>query len=365
MSQTLPYFGRAWHIAVDTADNKHLVLSSDQFSEALRVTFAVDMYMRLAYWMAQVTIYNLSNETATQIWKGTPGFGSALGTMLQPGDEMRLGDAVTISAGYQSDGSGKFNPSKSVIYEGRILQPVWLRENVVDSKLILRLSTGLPEDAYNFSSFSLPKGATAYETLIQTCCRATTPIPINEVDGIDDQARAKLSQVKFSRGQAIHGRPYEILRPIISQAGLFAWVNAKGLNVRSFDSAPKTPDYAYGPPDLPGSYAPNGTSQGLVKKTLIGVPEQTQDGAVFRVLLDPSVKIGDTVQLAPGTIINPFPRQIGPLPAAPAVNGQYVVAGIRHVGDTRGHGDDWFTEIHGVVWDFFPNFLLSRSPTGK
>jgi hypothetical protein len=360
MSQTLPYFGRAWHIAVDTADGAHLVLSSDQFSEALRVTFSVDMHMRLSYWMAQVTIYNLSNETATQIWKRTPGFGSALGTMLQPGDEMRLGDAVAISAGYQSDGSGKFNPSKSVIYEGKILQPVWLRENVVDSKLILRLSTGLPGDL--FCSFPVPKNTTDLTTIEQICSQATTPIPINEIDAA---SRAKLSKTVYSRAQAIHGRALEQIQPIVKQNGLFAWVNKKGLNIRSFDSAPKAPDYTYGPPDLDGPYTTNGTMRGLVKKTLIGVPEQTQDGAVFRVLLDPDVKIGDTVQLAPGTIINPFPRQIESLPAAPSVNGQYVVAGIRHFGDTRGRGDDWFTEIHGVVWDFFPSFLLSKSPTGK
>jgi hypothetical protein len=355
-AQALPYFGRAWHIAVDTSDGAHLVLSSDQFSEALRVTFSADMRMLLPYWMAQVTIYNLSNETATQIWKGTPGFGSELGTMLQPGDEMRLGDVVTISAGYQSDGSGKFNPSKSVIYEGKILQPVWLRENVVDSKLILRLSTGLPGDL--FCSFPVPKNTTDLTTIEQICSQATTPIPINEIDAA---SRAKLSKAPCPRAQAIHGRPLEQIRQIAKQNGVFPWVSAHGLNIRSFDSAPKESDYIYGPPD-PQGYSPTSPQKGPIKKTLIGVPEQTQDGAVFRVLLDPDVKIGDTVQLAPGTIINPFPRQIGALPAAPSVNGQYVVAGIRHVGDTRGRGDDWYTEIHGVVMDFFPRFLGATQP---
>jgi hypothetical protein len=369
-AQTLPYFGRAWDISVDTQDGTHLVLSSDQFSEALRVTFTVDMVMLMAYWQAQVTIYNLSNETATQIWKGSNrNYGQGLGGLLQSRDVLLnkqplvLGDVVTISAGYKADTSGNFDPVTGLLYYGKVLQPVWLRENVVDYKLILRLTTGLPEDAYNLTSFALEKDNTADDSIRQICAQAKTPIPI---EGIDSGSQAKLSQTKFARAQAFHGRPYEMIREIIKQHGLFAWVKPidpktgiGGLNVRSFDGPPPAPDHVYGPPDPSGSSAP---TQGLIKRTLIGVPEQTQAGVVFRVLLDPSVRIGDVVQLAPGTIINAHPMQIFVLPAAsPSVEGTYTVQGIRHVGDTRGRGDDWYTEIHAVVPNFFAEFLKSNN----
>jgi hypothetical protein len=374
-AQSLPYFGRAWHIAVDTADGTHLVLSSDQFSEALRVTFSVDMVMLMAYWQAEVRIYNLSNETATRIWQGSSkNYGPKPGGLLQSRDVLLdkqplvLGDVVTISAGYKADTSGDFDPVTSLLYYGKVLQPVWLRENVVDYKLILRLTTGLPEDAYNLTSFALEKDKTAHDSICQICRQAKTPIPF-PIENIDDAARNKLSRTKFSRGQAFHGRPYEMIREIVKQHGLFAWVKPidpktgiGGLNVRSFDGPPPAPDHVYGPPDPYGSSAP---TRGQVKRTLIGVPEQTQAGVVFRVLLDPSVRIGDVVQLAPGTVINAHPMQIFVLPAAsPSVEGTYTVQGIRHIGDTRGRGDDWYTEIHAVVPNFFAEFLESKKPNG-
>ena len=373
-AQAPPYFGRAWKITADAADGTHLVISSDQFDDALRVTFTIDMFMLLTYWQATVTIYNLSNEAATKIWQGNTNFGPKPGGLLDSRGILRqqqpfiLGDVVTISGGYQSGISGKFDASTSVLYCGKVLQPIWTRENVVDYKLTLRLTTGLPEDAHNFASFPLEKGVTDYEKLTQVCGLANTPIPI---DKIDDDAKAELGKQTYPRSQVVHSRPYDVLREIMRQHSLFAWVKPidpatgiGGLNVRKFDpNAPaQTPDYAYAPPNLEGQYTTDGTMQGLVKKTLIGTPEQTQDGVLFRVLLDPLVRIGDIVQLAPGTIVNPYPLQYGAVPpAAPLVNGLYTVAGIRHVGDTRGRGDDWYTEIQGLV----PNFFASYSETRK
>jgi len=46
------------------------------------------------------------------------------------------------------------------------------------------------------------------------------------------------------------------------------------------------------------------------------------------------------------TIVNPY--QFSPFqeyPSLPSRNALYVVAGVRHVGDSRGTGDDWYTEI--------------------
>ncbi len=366
-SQSIPYFGRAWDISVFAKDGTQLLLSSDQFKEALRIKFSVEMYMLLAYWRGQVLIYNPSEATATQIWQGTPAFGSKPGGLLNSSGILQgkqsfvLGDVVTISAGYKSQISGSFNRTTNVLYYGKVLQPTWTRENVVDYKLGLRLTTGLPEDAFNSVSFAMAANATALETLTKICEQAKMPIPI---DKIDAASRSKLNQTMYPRGQALHGRPYELIRQILKHHSLFAWVKPidpvtgiGGLNVRSFGGTTPAPDHTYGPPDL-GSTSTAATT----KKIVIGVPEQTQDGILLRVLLDPAVKIGDVFQLVPGTIINPYPIQFGALPpAAPAVNGTYTVVGIRHYGDTRGHGQDWYTEIHGVVPDFFANFLSSRN----
>lgn len=353
-AQPLPFFGRAWHVAVDTSDGEHLVVASSQFEEALRATFVIEMYPQKIYWQAIVTIYNLASETASRIRAGAPDFATI---WKQRDTRIELGNAVTVSAGYQSDANGKFDPGANVLYRGQVLQPVWTRENVVDYKLILRLVTGLVENTLNSVSISIEKGATDYDAVKQICGQAGTPIAI---ENIDAGARERLSRAKYSRGQVFHGRPYEPIGEIMRQNNLFYWVSPNGLNVRSFDpkSPPKDPDYAYGPPDLPGSYTTGGTKQGLVKRTLIGVPEQTQDGVVFRVLLDPQVRIGDVVQLAAGTVIQAHPFQYGQLPPIPSVDGLYVVAGIRHVGDTRGRGNDWYTEVVAVNAVAFPDILL-------
>jgi hypothetical protein len=99
-----------------------------------------------------------------------------------------------------------------------------------------------------------------------------------------------------------------------------------------------------------------------VKPTIIGVPEQTQNGVTFKVLMDSDVRIGKVVQLAPGTIINPYEfTPMSNYPPVPSRNGLYIVAGIRYVGDSRGRGDDWYTEVTGVLWDFFPSFIGASS----
>ena len=161
------------------------------------------------------------------------------------------------------------------------------------------------------------------------------------------------------------GKPLGIIENICFQHNLYSWISPNGLNIRSFGPSnfQQTPAYAYGPPNLPGSYAPNGTTTRQVKKTLIGVPQQTEDGVQFRVLMDSTPKIGDLVQLAPGTIINPASLTYGgtQLPPIPSQTGVYIVGGLRHAGDSRGKGDDWYTEIVGLSQDYFTNFLRSRT----
>ncbi len=346
-----PFFGRAWSTSVDTQDGNHYVVRSlvGEGEEPLHVKFSVEMYALLAYWTAQVEILNMSSSVANNIAAGNPDVAS-FWKFNQP---LITGDAVSLSGGYQSGSSGKFTAESNVLFSGKLLQAIWTRENVVDYRLTMRCVTGLLEDALNFVSFPWERRTTAYDTLNQVCAEAGI-----KYENIDDPARQALESVSYPRAQAVHGRPYDVIRQIARQHNLTAWVSPRGLSVRSFDpSTIETPDYSYGPADLPGNYTTGGTRQGLIKKTLIGTPQQTQNGLTFRVLMDSSVKIGDIVQIAPGTLVHLAPIQVGSLPPVPNRNGIYIVAGIRHIGDTRGRGDDWYTEITGVTADFFPKLF--------
>jgi hypothetical protein len=356
-ANSIPYFKRAWQVLVHTSDGGDFIVSNKE-AEGLRVTFAVDTYVLLAYWTASVSVFNLKTATAQKV-KGA----GSLNDFWKFNQPLVSGDSVSLSAGYQVGGSGEFDPSASVIYTGRVLQPVWTRENVVDYRLTLRCVTGLADDSLNLVSFAMAGGATAYDVVGQICDQGGIPL-----DNVDERSKTLLSQGKMARGQAIHGRPYDLIRQIAKQNKLLSWVGPNGLNVRSFDpqNPPAAPDFSYGPSAAYASSSPTtvGSSAGKskIKPTLIGTPQQTQDGITFRILLDSSVKIGDVVQISQEVLINLYPIQIGKLPPVPSRNGLYVVAGVRHCGDTRGQGDDWYTEITGLTMDFFANFLAATNP---
>jgi hypothetical protein len=197
--------------------------------------------------------------------------------------------------------------------------------------------------------------------------KAVNQIPIEK---IDDASKAILSKTSDPGSQVLTGRPLDVIDKAVYQHNLYAWISPNGLNIRSFGPSDfqQTPAYAYGPPNLlvngrPANYAPNGTTTGVIKKTLIGVPSQTQDGVTFRVLMDSTPKVGDLVQLAPDTVVQAVALQYGgdQTPPIPSQSGVYIIGGLRHVGDSRGKGDDWYTEILGLSLDYFSNFLGSRS----
>lgn len=353
--QPLQYFGRAWRVELDTADGSQYVISSDQFSESLRVVFSTEVVALQVYGRATVTIYNLDNSIASAVGAGAPNIGS-LWKFQQP---VTSGNRVKLSAGYKQSASGAFDPGPSLIYDGMVFQPIWTRQNVVDYKLILRCVTGLLSDLFNPVSFAIGSGSKPIDAIEQLCSNANIPTDI------DAGSRQKLSQTTNSRAMGIKGRPTEIIRDMLHQQHLLWWISSNGLSIRSFDATapPPAPDFAYGPPNLPGSTAPQGPTAGTIRHTLLGMPEGTQMGVLFRVLLDSDVKVGSVVQLAPGTVINPYQFQYqSERPAVPNTTGIYVVQSVRHVGDTRGTGDDWYTEVNGFTMDFFANWQGALTP---
>ena len=347
--QPIPYWLRAWRFTLAPKSGPSVAISSDQFDEPLRCTFNIEARAMLAYWTAELTIYNLNDTTKQQLQAtGVPPWKFS--------QTVALGDILSISAGYKNSSSGPFNLDNNRIYRGAVFQPIWTRENVVDSKMTLRCLVGYLQDAVNLVNFSIGSGTTPYDVLRSIMKNAgiqEDQQPNSSQPSTDQQT---LSQQSYNRGQALSGRPFDLIRPIAKDHKLQAWLSPTGLNVRSLKPDPKAiPQYTYGPPNLNGPYTVGGTTEGLVKKTLLGTPEQTQQGVIFRVELDAQPRIGDLVGLAPGTAINRLPYQIGQFPGILDQRGNYVISGIRHCGDTR--GNDWYTELTTVSYNFFPDFL--------
>jgi hypothetical protein len=123
------------------------------------------------------------------------------------------------------------------------------------------------------------------------------------------------------------------------------WISPNGLNIRSLTPASEVPDLVFGPPyvtNLPNSQS----TSGLTKQTILGTPQQTQQGVAFRVLLDSQLKIGQLIKIDMSAI-RQLPKTPGQYPSILDQDGLYVIAGLRHSGDTR--GNDWTTEIIGVA----------------
>lgn len=111
------------------------------------------------------------------------------------------------------------------------------------------------------------------------------------------------------------------------------------------------------------SYIPTAGQVPVVSPTsgLLGVPEQTPQGLRMRVLLNPSMKVGQCIRLQNTTVnqlrfgLNIYQTKNN-LNAAALLNtanpsGLYYVMAADHHGDSRGHGNDWFTEMTCLAVD--------------
>jgi hypothetical protein len=106
----------------------------------------------------------------------------------------------------------------------------------------------------------------------------------------------------------------------------------------------------YAPPAPPGYTAQTLDLPPNTTESIIGTPQQMQQGAIFTVLLDPRLKVGLPPQLVQLVRTNITFMQRTPSPnSKPATalmaNLTFFVSQVRHTGDTR--GNDWHTEVTG------------------
>jgi hypothetical protein len=372
-----PYFGRAWKIEVITSSGVVLTTGSQSFStedESLKVIFDTYATTTRAFFYANISIYNLNQsiqQGLVDTLTGQPWTGN---------DVIQQANVVTLFAGYQSNFAGVslpygmtaqgFQPiantsgaatptqSASLIFAGQVFQPLWERMNVTDYKVTLHCLIGLVELSQNFVAFA--QQVTAQNNQVQIlqkiAAQSTNGI---KVDSIDDLQSSQVATTPFPRGRVVWGRPGDYLDTIASSNYQLFYLGPNGINVRNLEppSGQTIADFTFGPPWPPNvPFNPQNPSQ--YTPTIIGTPQQTQDGVVFRVLMDSRVKLGSTVALDFSGIkqLPQYPLT-GQLPSILSADGTYVVCAIRHVGDTR--GDDWYTEITAVNKTFWPAYVAS------
>ncbi|HLH04942.1 MAG TPA: hypothetical protein VKX25_19395 [Bryobacteraceae bacterium] len=347
------FFGRAWKVTIDTQAGDHIVVSNSAWeNEALRVSFSIERSPLPIYWCADIEIYNLSVAAGQALGADAPtaqtgrvvgNFGPTFTTAIQKSD------LVTISAGYQK----YFNPDTDLIWRGRVFQVMWERNDATELRLRLRCLLGLYEDETTQISQSFAAGTTLASMAQQIATAAGMA-----VEYIDPS----LNSVAIPRAQSVFNRPSYLLAQIAATKKLNMWISPKGLNLRSLVPRATTPDIVYAPPiitNLPNTQS----STGLTKQTLIGAPQQTELGASFRVLLDSQLELGQLVKLDM-SVVRMMAKMPGPtsVPSLLDQDGLFIVAGLRHVGDTR--GNDWHTEVEGITPEYARIYQPLMGATG-
>ncbi len=290
---TLQYIRKA-SLIVGQAEGNALDLSN------LRFRFVVNRGDIQTPNTADIRVYNVSETTAQAIEKEF--------------------ERVVLQCGYE----GNFG----VIFDGSIKQVRRGRESQTDTYLDITAADG--DSAYNFavSALSLEAGTTP-DGVISALLKSMAEF------GVSQGYAPIFGNNPLPRGKVVFGMTRDELRKVAQNTGTSWSIQDGKVNF--------VPETAYIAGEAPVITAQTG---------LIGLPEQTQNGISLRVLLNPNIKIGQTVKLDNESIQrfryslainqqaqNLFTQQVNKIND----DGLYYVMIANHSGDTR--GNDWYTDL--------------------
>lgn len=233
------------------------------------------------------------------------------------------------------------------IFWGSIKQVRQGREDQKNSYIAITAADG--DEAYNFAPISrtLAAGSTAQNavaTMLATMAASAAGSPTGGTGGqqITQGYSPTLNPNKFIRGRTYYGTCKDELRALAANQDC-TWSIQDG----KLTFIPKT------------GYIPGAPVLVTPSTGLIGVPEQTQNGLMVRVLLNPAIKIGQTIkldsrdinQLRFGLDTQSVASNLTLQQGAAKINGDglYYVMRAEHFGDTR--GTSWYSDLTCLAVD--------------
>jgi len=331
-TSNIPLWGQAWKLVVKYATKtgaETLTLGSESWvPDSLRVTFEVVQSMNSSpIWYADISIYNMDaaiiqNLLVNATW-------------------------ATLYAGFQSKPSPNY---MGRIWDGPVFQRIYTRENVVDQKITLHCVALLTPDDSNLVNFSMGGPLNTQEKLMQLMV-ANNNVQIKA----GSVATQRMAATQYPRGNTCFGSVSKFLAQLADSNFVQTWNDGKQAYISEVASGALTPKYVYSPAFPPGGVGsandlPAGTSQ-----SIIGTPQQIQQGIVFTVLLDPRLSVS-----LPPLVVQLVRTDITFLLRTPSVNDElptiansnliFYVTQVRHSGDTR--GNEWSTEVTGFGTDY-------------
>lgn len=284
-------FDRACSLIIGAASGDALDLS------ALRIRFTVTQATVQTPKHADIRVYNPNPETAKRI--------------------QREFTKVALQAGYAG--------AMGLIFQGTVKQIRRGRENATDTYLDILAADS--DQAYNFAVVSQTMAAGATQSMVKDALvKSMKPF------GITEGYAPAMSQYQLPRGKVLFGMARDHLRTLAKTNGV-DWSLTDGQLQLAPIAAP-----------LPGEAIV------LTAKTgLIGLPTQTINGILAKVLLNPQIRAGKQVridnesiqdaQVSPGIDIY---SQYSSFPQKDA-DGFYKVFFVQHIGDTRGQA--WYSDL--------------------
>ena len=262
----------------------------------LRIVFKVKKTDAQTPNIAEIRVYNLSAETASQIKKEF--------------------SSVLLQAGYESN--------YGTIFAGNIKQVRLGRENGTDSYIDIAAGDG--DEAYNFAvvNTTLSSGSTQQDQINSAAnSMSGKSVKQGSITGVDSN--------KLPRGKVMYGMARDYLRQSALatetswsiQDGKIQFVKLTGI--------------------LPSQAVLLNSKSGLV-----GTPEQTNDGITVKCLLNPQLKIAGRVKIdqeniAEAKLPDTSKKDVVNKPVAIEEDGLYRLLAVEHSGDTR--GNEWYSNL--------------------
>ena len=292
-----------------SSTGESLILSSSDLPEqsglsaaGLRFTFQVRASDVATPNNATIRVYNVADSTRNKVQEF---------------------DKVTLVAGYEQGNQG-------IVFVGDVKRYFFGREKNVDG--FLQIDAGDGDVAYNQATLaqSFAPGSTDADQLSVAAKSmgiplASTATGFLEAGGTNPSVRGKVW--------------FGMARGLVEE---IAYSNGCRWSIQSGElTMIKNTSY------LPGQTIEINSSTGM-----IGTPESTEDGVVFRCLLNPLLHVGRLVHIS-SNLINQYQiigngnfdfPSIGAqfFPATVTADGTYRILVVEHQGDSR--GSDWFSE---------------------
>lgn len=320
---------RKWKILIaDKNDNEALNVSE------LHCTFEVHKSRDKNGFYATCKIYNLTAATEKQLIDEGDRLIIEAGystTVQENANVDSSGNVLTDEQASAAKTSGQTVTSQTVdvelqygkIFDGQIIWSSRSKESNVDYVLTLTAIDGDSPLHLNFIKKTVNKGLNQRQALQTVCDSAEKKIPTNMgtiTDGLSLQA--------LPRGKVFFGDPTDYIADICRGNAADYYVEDGNLHVTRLQDISNdealvvTPDTG-----------------------LIGMPQQTQFGVAFKLLLNPAIHLGTLVKLKNSEVNE---AQVSPGQQQAPLDDEWIyrVTALTHSGDTR--GTTWYTSCQGI-----------------